>query len=262
MTVDSEKDILALKTIGHICAETLRKMMQAVRPGITTGELDDGGRELLESEGACSAPEVTYNYPGATCISVSPVIAHGIPGNYVLKEGDLIHIDVSAGLDGYFADTGASLWVSKRSPEIHTVRAANTGGTPVRDGKLLEATKATLMKAVNVARAGRPLNGIGKTVQQEARKRGYNVIHELTGHGIGRGLHEEPGEIWNFYNPRDHRILNDGLVLAIEPFLTTGQGRIIEERDGWSLRTADRAIAAQFEHTIIVTRNEPVILTI
>ena len=137
MTVDSEKDIQALKAIGRICAATLRKMMQAVRPGITTGELDAGGRALLEAEGACSAPEVTYNYPGATCISVSPVIAHGIPGNYVLKDGDLIHIDVSAGLDGYFADTGASLWVSKRKPEVH---------------KLLEATKATLTKALDVAR--------------------------------------------------------------------------------------------------------------
>jgi methionyl aminopeptidase len=247
MTAESEKDIQALKAIGRICAETLRKMMLAVRPGITTSELDEGGRELLESEGARSAPEITYNYPGATCISVSPVIAHGIPGNYALKEGDLIHIDVSAELDGYFADTGASLWVSKRTPEIH---------------KLLEATKATLTKAVNAARAGRPLNGIGKTVQQEARKRGYNVIYELTGHGIGRGLHEEPGEIWNFYNPRDHRILKNGIVLAIEPFLTTGQGRIKELQDGWSLRTADNAIAAQFEHTIIVTKNEPIILTV
>jgi methionyl aminopeptidase len=255
MTVDSEKDIQALKAIGRICAETLRKMMQAIRPGITTGELDEGGRELLESEGACSALEVTYNYPGATCISVSPVIAHGIPDGYVLKDGDLIHIDVSAGLDGYFADTGASFWVSNRKSS-----ASARPSHEIR--RLLEATKATLMKALNVARAGRPLNGIGRTVQQQARKRGYNVIYKLTGHGIGRGLHEEPGEIWNFYNPRDHRILNDGLVLAIEPFLTTGQGRIIEERDGWSLRTVDNAIAAQFEHTIIVTRNEPIILTI
>ena len=222
-------------------------MTQAVRPGITTGDLDDIGRGLLEAEGAHSAPIVTYNYPGTTCISVSPVIAHGIPGEYALKAGDLIHIDVSAELDGYFADTGASLWVSNRTSEIH---------------KLLEATKATLTKAVNVARAGNPLNGIGKTVQQEAKKRGYNVIYELTGHGIGRALHEEPSEIWNFYNPRDHRTLNDGLVLAIEPFLTTGQGRIKQERDGWSLRTADNAIAAQFEHTIIVTKNEPIILTI
>jgi methionyl aminopeptidase len=247
MTADTEQDIQALKAIGHICAETLRKMMEVVRPGMTTGELDDIGRGLLESVGARSAPEVAYQYPGATCISVSPVIAHGIPGKYVLKDGDLIHIDVSAELDGYFGDTGASMWVSKRSPEVH---------------KLLEATKATLAKAVNAARAGRPLNEIGKTVQQEARKRGYNVIYELTGHGIGRGLHEEPDEVWNFYNPRDHRVLKGGVVLAIEPFLTTGQGRIKEESDGWSLRTADNAIAAQFEHTIIVTKNEPIILTV
>jgi|SRR5271157_82815 len=247
MTADSENDIKSLKAIGHICAEVLRKMMQAVRPGITTGELDDIGRHLLEAEGAHSAPIVTYNYPGTTCISVSPIIAHGIPGKNVLKAGDLIHIDVSAELDGYFADTGASLWVSNRTSEIH---------------KLLEATEATLNKAINVARAGSLLNGIGRTVQQEAKRRGYNVIPELTGHGIGRGLHEEPSEVWNFYNPRDHRILKNGLVIAIEPFLTTGQGRIKQERDGWSLRTADNAIAAQFEHTIIVTKNEPIILTL
>jgi methionyl aminopeptidase len=201
---------------------------------------------LLAAEGARSAPEVAYNYPGATCISVSPVIAHGIPGSHVLAEGELIHIDVSAELDGYFADTGASMWISRRSPEIR---------------KLLDATRATLNKAVAAARAGRHINEIGRTVQVEARKRGYNVIYELTGHGIGHGLHEEPGEVWNFYNPRDHRILQDRLVLAIEPFLTTGQGRIREERDGWSLRTADNAIAAQFEHTIIVTKDEPIILT-
>jgi methionyl aminopeptidase len=247
MTADSEKDILALKAIGRICAETLRKMMAAARLGMTTLELDGIGRELLEAEGARSAPEVAYNYPGATCISVSPVIAHGIPGSHVLAEGELIHIDVSAELDGYFADTGASMWISRRSPEIR---------------KLLDATRATLNKAVAAARAGRKINEIGRTVQMEARKRGYNVIYELTGHGIGHGLHEEPGEVWNFYNPRDHRILTDRLVLAIEPFLTTGQGRIREQRDGWSLRTADNAIAAQFEHTIIVTKNEPIILTV
>jgi methionyl aminopeptidase len=246
MTADSEKDIEALKAIGRICAETLRKMMAAARPGMTTRELDEIGRSLLDAEGARSAPELVYQYPGATCISVSPVIAHGIPDDHVLSEGELIHIDVSAELDGYFSDTGASMWISRRSPEIH---------------KLLEATKAALGKALHAARAGARLNEIGKTVQQEARKRGYNVIYDLTGHGIGRGLHEEPGEVWNFYNPRDHRLLKEGLVLAIEPFLTTGQGRIRELGDGWSLRTADNAIAAQFEHTIIVTKNEPVILT-
>jgi methionyl aminopeptidase len=247
VTADSEGDIRSLRAIGHICAETLKKMMQAVRPGITTGELDEIGRGLLEAHGAHSAPEVTYNYPGATCISVSPVIAHGIPGGHVLREGELIHIDVSAERDGYFADTGASLWVAKRSPAVH---------------KLIEATKAALARAIDAARAGRRLNEIGRAVQQEANRRGYNVIHDLTGHGIGHGLHEEPEAIWNFHNPRDQRSLHDGLVLAIEPFLTTGLGRVKEEPDGWSLRTADNSIAAQFEHTIIVTMDKPIILTI
>lgn len=247
MTADSEEDIEGLKAIGHICAEALRKMMAAARAGMTTHELDEIGRKLLEAEGARSAPEIVYQYPGATCISVSPVIAHGIPGDHVLKDGELVNIDISAELNGYFGDTGGSMWISKRSPEMH---------------KLLEATKAALAKAVSVARAGNRLNEIGKTVQQEAQKRGYNVIYDLTGHGIGRGLHEAPGEVWNFYNPRDHRVLKEGLVLAIEPFLTTGRGRIREEKDGWSLRTADNAIAAQFEHTIIVTKGEPIILTV
>jgi methionyl aminopeptidase len=246
MTADSQKDIQYLKAIGRVCAETLRRMMDATRAGMTTGELDEIGRAFLEGEGARSAPQVTYNFPGATCISVSPVIAHGIPGEHVLQSGELIHIDVSAELDGYYADTGASMVVSKRERSLE---------------KLLEATKATLAKALRTAKAGSPLNGIGRTVQNEAGRRGYNVIYDLTGHGIGRSLHESPKEILNYYNPNDRRILSEGLVLAVEPFLTTGIGRVVEEKDGWALRTMDRAIAAQFEHTIVVTRDEPIVLT-
>ena len=222
-------------------------MQGAVRVGMTTRELDEIGRALLEADGAHSAPQGTYNFPGTTCISVSPVIAHGIPDEHVLQEGELIHIDVSAERDGYYADTGASLVVSRHERNLE---------------KLLDATRTTLAKALHAAKAGNPLNGIGRTVQNEARKRGYNVIYDLTGHGIGRKLHENPSEILNYYNPVDGRILTDGLVLAIEPFLTTGVGRVSEGRDGWSLRTSDRAIAAQFEHTIVVTKNEPIILTL
>jgi methionyl aminopeptidase len=247
MTADSEKEIQYLRAIGRVCAETLRKMMGQARAGITTRELDEIGHAFLEAEGARSAPQITYNYPAATCISVSPVIAHGIPNEHVLQEGELIHIDVSAELDGYYADTGASLVISKHDRNLE---------------KLLDATKAALTKALHAAKAGNPLNGIGRAVHTEAIKRGYNVIYDLTGHGIGRKLHENPKEILNFYNPNDERVLTDGLVLAIEPFLTTGVGRVIEESDGWSLRTSDRAIAAQFEHTIIVTKNEPIILTL
>jgi methionyl aminopeptidase len=246
MTVDSENDIRHLKTIGHICALTLQTMLKAVRPGMTTAELDEIGRRLLEAEGARSAPQVMYNFPGATCISVAPIIAHGIPGDYVLKDDDLIHVDVSAELDGYYADTGASTIVKNR-PEAK---------------KLLEATKSTLWKILRNATAGRPLNEIGRTVQIEAQRLGYRPIVDLTGHGIGHKLHEAPSEILNFYNPRDKRILNNGLVLAIEPFLTTGMGRVTEQSDGWSLRTVDNAIAAQFEHTVIITKGQPVVLTL
>src|SRR5512138_61926 len=129
MTADSEKDLQALKAIGRVCAETLRKMMSGVHAGMTTRELDEIGRAFLESEGARSAPQVTYNFPGATCISVSPVIAHGIPNEHVLGEGELIHIDVSAELDGYYADTGASVIVAKHDRHLD---------------RLLDATKATL----------------------------------------------------------------------------------------------------------------------
>ena len=205
MTADSQKDIQHLKAIGRICAEALRKMQASVRAGMTTRELDEIGRAFLEAEGAHSAPQVTYQFPGATCISVSPVIAHGIPNEHVLREGELIHIDVSAELNGYYADTGASVIVSKSERHLQ---------------KLIEATKATLKKALHAAKAGSPLNGISRAVQTEAKKRGYNVIYDLTGHGIGRKLHEAPTEILNYYDARDRRMLHEGLVLAIEPFLT------------------------------------------
>lgn len=246
MTADSNKDLQYLKAIGRICAEALRRMQGAARVGMTTRELDEIGRAFLEAEGARSAPQAMYKFPGATCISVSPVIAHGIPNERLLREGELIHIDVSAELDGYFADTGASLVVSKSERRFE---------------KLIEATRSSLNKALRAAKAGNRLNAISRAVQTEAGKRGYNVITDLTGHGIGRKLHEEPKEILNFYDSNDRRILNEGLVLAIEPFLTTGVGRVTQEPDGWSLRTTDKAIAAQFEHTIVVTKNEPIILT-
>jgi methionyl aminopeptidase len=164
-----------------------------------------------------------------------------------LREGELINIDVSAELDGYFGDTGASLVVAKHVPEFE---------------KMIEAARSALAKAVQSARAGQPINLIGKTIQQEAKRNGYGVIYDLTGHGVGHQLHEDPFQVFNYFKSKDRRILNEGLVLAIEPFLTTGKGHVLEEADGWSLRTTDRTIAAQFEHTIIVTKGEPIILTI
>ena len=247
MIVENENDIKHLKAIGHICAMTLKTMMEHAKPGMTTIELDNVGKEFLEKEGAQSAPMAMYQFPGATCISISPVIAHGIPNDHILHEGELINIDVSAELDGYFADTGGSMVVATHVPQYE---------------KMIEATRSALVKAVQAARAGQPLNLIGKAIQDEARRNGYGVIYDLTGHGIGHQLHEDPTQVFNYHKSKDRRILSEGLVLAIEPFLTTGKGHVLEEADGWSLRTTDRTIAAQFEHTIIVTKDEPIILTI
>ena len=247
MIATDEKDINGLKAAGKVCAQAMRLMMESAKPGMTTLELDQIGEEFLKKQGAKSAPRVMYNFPGGTCISIVPVIAHGIPDDYVLKDGDLINIDVSAELNGYFGDTGSSMVVGTSTPEYD---------------KLLEAAKATLDKVLTVVRAGKPLNIIGKTVQQEASKHGYNPIFDLTGHGIGRQLHDKPSAVYNFHKPEDRRILENGLVLAIEPFLTTGQGHVVEKLDGWSLKTVDNTIAAQFEHTVIVTKGEPIILTL
>ncbi len=247
MIVQSEEDIKHLKAIGHICAMTLQTMMERARPGMTTLELDNIGMEFLKKAGAQSAPMAMYHFPGATCISVSPVIAHGIPNERVLQEGDLVNIDVSAEMNGYYGDTGASMVIARQVPEYE---------------KLLAAARSALEKALQVAVAGNPLNLIGQTIQQEAQRNGYGVIFDLTGHGIGHKLHEAPAEVFNYNKPKDRRILEEGLVLAIEPFLTTGKGHVFEERDGWSLRTIDRTIAAQFEHTVIITKNEPIILTV
>ena len=247
MVVETEQDIKHLKAIGHICAMALQKMIKEAKPGMTTLELDNIGNEFLKKEGATSAPQAMYKFPGATCISISPIIAHGIPGDLVLKQGDLLNIDVSAEMDGYFGDTGASMVVDQQIPEYE---------------KMFEATRSALAKALQAARAGQPLSGIGRAIQDEAKRNGFNIITDLTGHGIGRKLHEEPSAVHNFYKSDERFILTDGLVLAIEPFLTTGKGHVVEKKDGWSLQTVDKTIAAQFEHTIIVTKDEPIILTI
>ncbi|MBI3161835.1 MAG: type I methionyl aminopeptidase, partial [Chloroflexi bacterium] len=248
MIAGSEEEIKHLKAVGRVCAVTLQEMMSRAIPGMTTAELDAIGAEVLKREGAASAPQAMYQFPGATCISISPVIAHGIPGDHVLREGELINIDVSAEMNGYMGDTGASLIVGKTHvPEYE---------------KIIEATKSALAKALQVARAGQPLNLIGKTIQDEAARNGFGVIYDLTGHGIGHKLHEDPVQVFNYHKSKDRRILDEGLVLAVEPFLTTGKGHVFEEADRWSLRTVDRKIAAQFEHTIIVTKDEPIILTV
>lgn len=246
MTIETKHDIVQLKIIGHIVKETLQLMMNAAKPGMTTLELDEIGQQNLEKYGAKSAPKFTYNFPGYTCISVNEDIAHGIPGPYVIKDGDLINIDVSAELNGYFADTGGSFVMGVATP---------------LQKKVMKATREALNAAISVATAGAPLNLIGKAIEKVARKHDLKIILDLGSHGVGRALHEEPGFIAPFYDKSDRRILHDGQVITIEPFLSSRSSHVDELPDGWTLTTERGNVAAQYEHSMIITKHRPIILT-
>lgn len=246
MTIDSESDLNGLMRIGQIVGETVLLMAEALRPGISTKELDEIGAAYLKKRGARSAPILTYKYPGTTCISINDEAAHGIPGERVVKAGDLVNIDVSAELDGYFADTGASFPVPPISPEAEF---------------LCHCTRLALDAALDVVSDGQRMNVIGRAVESVAHKSGLHIIRDLGGHGVGRALHEDPRNVPNYYTNRAKTRLTDGMVMTIEPFLTFGSGRIFTARDGWTLKTSDGQLAAQYEHTVVITHGKPILVT-
>ncbi len=245
MTITNAEELAGLQAIGRIVADTMQGMARAMEPGMTTRELDGIGRRLLEAAGARSAPEVTYGFPGATCISVGEEIAHGIPGDRVLAAGELVNIDVSAEKGGYFADTGASFALGTVRPEVARL---------ARDGK------RAMELGVAQVRPGRALADIGNAVGRFASKRGYSLIRNLASHGVGRKLHEYPEEIPTWPN-RDRRRIHRGLVMTVEPFLSLGGRFAVADRDGWTLRAAPRALAVQYEHTVVATDQGPLVVT-
>lgn len=246
MTIRDASDIEGLIRVGAVVAEARDAMGARVAPGVTTAELDALGRSILDRYGARSAPELAYGFPGATCISVNDELAHGVPSaSRVLRDGDVVNIDVSAELDGYWADSGASFPV---------------GVVSARMSALLWATEQSLRDAIAEARAGTPMSRIGRAVERRARRSGFHVVRDLCGHGVGRHIHEAPN-VPNTTYAADHTRLWEGLVITIEPFLTTGARTFREDADGWTLRTPDGSRGAQFEHTIIITRGEPLVVT-
>lgn len=246
MTINSPDDLAGLKRIGRIVALALKEMRENVRPGITTAALNSIGEAVLDRHGARSAPQLVYNFPGATCISINNEAAHGIPGDRVINPGDLVNLDVSAELDGYFADAGLMVEV----PPVDTQRH-----------NLVHCSQRALQQAINAARAGQPFNAIGRAIEKEAQGCGFHTLHDLGGHGVGRGIHEEPHNIANYFVPNDRRILMEGVVLTIEPFVTTGAQHVFTAPDGWTLKTSDGSLSAQFEHTLVITRGKPVVIT-
>lgn len=245
MIVRNQKELDGLLRIGQLCGQTLLHMAKHLEPGITTRALDEIGAAFLQKHNARSAPITAYKYPGWTCISVNDEVAHGIPGDRVIQAGDMVNIDVSAVLENYWGDTGATLLVPPVQPAHQ---------------QLADQTVRALQAGIQAAKADNPIYEIGRSVETVAKKGGYNLIRELTGHGVGRNIHESPN-VLNYFTRKVREPLVEGLVITIEPFLTRGKGRIYTAKDGWTLRTIDKVVAAQYEHTVVIAGDSPILVT-
>lgn len=246
MTVNNERDLEGMKLAGKVVARTLEVLKAAVEPGITPAELDALAGQVFAQYGAFSAPRLEYSAPVNVFISVNDDIVHGLPTNRPLAAGDVVSIDVTPNVGGYVADAAATVAVPPVSP-VAT--------------RLIACAEAAFAQAMKAARAGRPLNGIGRAIETEVARRGFTLLRELQGHGVGRAVHEKP-DVPSFYDPRLRKPLHEGLVLAVEPMVSSGRHwRTKPLKDGWTIATTDGGLAAHFEHTIMITRGAPLILT-
>ncbi|MBQ1501029.1 MAG: type I methionyl aminopeptidase [Firmicutes bacterium] len=243
MIIKTEEELRHMQEIGRICALVLKKMAAAVKPGVTTKELDEYGGELFKAYGAKSAPIACYNFPGHNCISVNNTVAHGIPSqDIVIREGDIVNIDVSAEKDGFFGDNSGSFPVGHVK---HTYE------------KLMTAGREALAQAIAAASAGYRLNGVGLAAEKCARRHGYRIIRNLCGHGVGHTLHDDPDCVYMYHEKKDRRIMPPGLVIAIEPFVSLGDEYVEELNDGWTLKTPHRHQVVQYEKTVMIREGEP-----
>jgi methionyl aminopeptidase len=248
MVIKTEEELQGVKRISEAVALTLRKMSAYTQIGMSTKDIDEYGRQLLAALGAKSAPFETYGFPGYSCISVNKEFAHGIPSDKVkLKNGDIINIDVSAELDGFWSDNGGSFVVGDDLQGLQ---------------HLVDTSKEILLEAIAQISGGVRIADIGKLIEMKAKKAGYMVIRDLGGHGVGRSLHEEPDAIMNYYDSYDKlRRFRKDSVVAIETFISTKSAHIETASDGWAFKGSKGGFVAQHEHTILVTADKPIILT-
>jgi methionyl aminopeptidase len=244
MSIKSEADWRGLRRAADVARETLDALEAHVRPGITTGELDAVASAIFKKRGARSAPALVYGFPGTVLISVNDEIVHGVPGTRELRSGDLVKLDVTVERDGYISDAARSVIVDTGSQAAARLRAC-----------AIAAFDASLA----VARAGNKISDIGRVVEREVRARGFSVVRGLSGHGVGRTIHEPP-TVHNHYVP-SRALLEDGMVLTIEPLISAGSADVVTAEDGWTLRTSDGSLAAHHEHTLVITKGAPVLLT-
>lgn len=248
MSINNQAELAGISRISKVVAETLQAMRAYARPGMHTSELDEYGAALLEKYGARSAPKLCYGFPGHTCISVNEEICHGIPSRHrVLAEGDLVNIDVSAELDGFFSDNGMSFVLGE---DLHGHQA------------LVDASRQILMKAIARIRGGVRIADVGGYIEDEAKKKGFRVIRNLTGHGIGRSLHEDPENIPNYRDRYQLQRFRKNTVVAVETFISTRSTQAVTLEDGWTMVGDKLGFVCQQEHTLLITDKEPVILTV
>jgi len=245
MSVQTAEELAALRAAGRVVAEALRTMRRSVKPGVRTSELDAVAGRVFRRAGARSGPQVDYGFPGITCISVNDEAVHGIPGPRRLRESDLVKLDVTAELDGFYADACV------------TVPVGRARGS---DRRLVATAHRALAAGMRAARVGAPLNAIGAAIETTVVTDGYAVCTELMGHGIGRRIHEAP-QVPQHYVAHLSQPLTDGLVLTIEPIISAGSGAVRGTRDGWTVRTSDGTRSAHAEHTMVVRENAPIVLT-
>jgi len=246
VSIKTDEELTKLKVVGKIVRKALDAMAAAVRIGISTAELDQIGATTLKEYGAEAAPPKVYGFPGSVCISVNDEAVHGIPGSRALRDGDLVKLDLVAVKDGLFADAAV------------TVRVGNVSTTA---DALVRCAEAAFWKAMSVARIGFRTCHIGREVERETRSNGFRVMPGFGGHGVGRSIHEEPS-VPNYYDRTCRTKLFDGLVIAVEPIITTGNGRGVLLSDRWTVRTADRSLSAHYEHTLVITKGAPLLLTV
>jgi methionyl aminopeptidase len=245
MSIETAEELERLRAVGQVVARAMRAMREQVRAGVTTGELDEVGAKVFRQAGARSGPQLDYGFPGYNCISVNDEAVHGIPGKRKLRDGDLVKLDVTAELDGFYADACVSVPVGRPRPEA---------------ARLVKSAQKALADGMAVARAGAPLNAIGRAVEQRVKSGGHSVCAELLGHGIGRQIHEPPN-VPAVYVPWMSQPLTEGLVLTIEPIIAAGNGSVTEAGDGWTMRTSDGTLSAHAEHTMVITKGKPLVLT-
>ncbi len=246
VTLKSRREIELMRRSGAITARVLAQLMKAVRPGMTTSELDRMAEDGIRSGGGIPTFKGYNGFTGSICASINEEVVHGIPGGRVLHDGDLLSIDIGTTLEGYVSDSAVTVGVGAPSAEAQ---------------RLLDVTRECLTIGIAAMQLGNRVGDIGAAVQEHAERNGYGVVRELVGHGVGRTMHEEP-QVPNYGNAGTGMELRAGLVLAIEPMITQGGPKVRILDDGWTVVTADDKLAAHFEHTIAVTDDGPKILTL